>query len=145
MKERPYVMVVDDDQEMVRMLNRTFELEGYSVAIATDGSSALTLLEAHRLDLVILDIMMPELDGFQVLELIRQRCSAPVIVLTARSEVNPLRRALVAGAGDYVSMPFQTRELVDRVKAKLRRTVPRNPGRSLAGTVGRRQPTSFIS
>jgi len=145
MKEHPYVMVVDDDQEMVRMLNRTLELEGYSVAIATDGSSALSLLEAHRLDLVILDIMMPELDGFQVLELIRQRCSVPVIVLTARSEVNPLRRALVAGAGDYVSMPFQTRELVDRVKAKLRRTVPRNPRRSLVGTVGRRQTTSFIS
>jgi len=145
MKGRPYVMVVDDDQEMLRMLNRTLELEGCSVAIAADGSSALALLEEHRLDLVILDIMMPELDGFQVLELIRQRCSVPVIILTARSEVNPLRKALVAGAGDYVSMPFQTRELVANVKAKLRCTVPRNLRQSLAGKVGRRQTTSFIS
>lgn len=79
------------------------------------------MLEERRPDLVILDIMMPELDGFQVLELIRQRSNVPIIMITARWEITSLQKALVAGADDYVSMPFQTRELVPRVKAKLRR------------------------
>jgi len=133
MKGRPYVMVVDDDQEMLRMLKRTLKREGYGVATATGSSSALALLEERRLDLVILDILMPELDGFQVVELIRQRCSVPIIMLTARSEVDSLRKALAAGANDYVRMPFQTRELVTCVKAKLRCPVPRNLRQSLAG------------
>jgi len=114
-------MVVDDGQEMLRVLKRTFELEGYSVGIATDGSSALALLGERSPDLVILDIMMPGLDGFEVLDLIRQRSNVPVIMLTARCEVTSLQKALVAGADDYVRKPFRTRELVARVRAKLRR------------------------
>ena len=121
MKNRPNIMVVDDNQEMLRMLKRTLELEGYGVAIAADGSSALALLEEWKPDLVILDIMMPGLDGFQVLDLIRRRSSIPVIMLTARREVTTLRDALVLGADDYVRKPFATRELVARVRAKLRR------------------------
>lgn len=71
--------------------------------------------------MVILDIMMPEMDGFQVLNLIRQRSSIPVIMLTARCEVTTLRDALVHGADDYIYKPFHTRELVARIRAKLRR------------------------
>ena len=114
-------MVVDDDQDMLRMLNRTLELEGYGVVIAADGSSALALLEDCRPDLVILDIMMPGRDGFQVLDVIRQRSNVPVIMLTARCEVTSLQKALVLGADDYVRKPFRTRELVARIRAKLRR------------------------
>ena len=121
MKKRPYIMVVDDNQEMLRMLKHTLNLEGYDVTTAVDGSSALALIGENRLDLVILDIVMPELNGFQVLELVRQHCSVPIIALTARCKVNPLPRARVAGAHDYVRMPFHTRELVAHVEAKLRR------------------------
>ncbi len=121
MKKRPYIMVVDDDQEVLKMLSCILELEGYRVATTTDGRAALALLEEQRPDLVILDIMMPEPDGFQVLDLIRQRCDFPVIMLTGRREVTTLREALALGADDYVRKPFHTRELLARIKAKLRR------------------------
>jgi len=99
-------------------------VEGYDVITASDGSSALELLEEYKPELVILDIMMPGLDGFQVLDLIRKRSNVPVIMVTARGEVTSLRDALVLGADDYVRKPFSVRELVARVRAKLRRTTP---------------------
>jgi len=121
MKRHPHIMLVDEDRRMLKMLKRTLELEGYGITTATDGGSALTILEEFMPDLVILDIMMPELNGLQVLNLVRQHSNVPVIMLTARCEVPPLRKTLVTGANDYMIMPFQTRELVTRVKAKLRR------------------------
>lgn len=120
MKRRPYIIVVDDDQEMLKILNRTLELEGYDVAITADGSSALALLEERSPDLIILDIMMPGPDGFEVLKLIRQRSNIPVIMLTARCEVASLQRALFLGADDYVKKPFRPKELAGRIRAKLR-------------------------
>jgi DNA-binding response OmpR family regulator len=122
MKTNQSILVVDDDREILGILNRTLELEGYDVAIAADGRAALALLEEYRPDLVILDIIMPELDGFQVLNLIRQRSNIPVIMLTARCEITTLRDALALGADDYVRKPFRIRELLARIKAKLRRT-----------------------
>ncbi len=124
MKKHTCIMVVDDEQAILRMLTRTLEPEGYDVAVAADGSSALELLEDCRPDLVILDIMMPGLDGFQVLNLIRQRSNVPVIMLTARREVTTLRDALVLGADDYVRKPFGRGELLARIRAKLRRAGP---------------------
>jgi len=121
MKKRPYIMVVDDEQAILRMLSRTLEPEGYGVILADNGSSALALLEDCRPDLVILDIMMPGLDGFQVLDLIRQRSNIPVIMLTAKREVNTARDALNLGADDYVRKPFGRGELLARIRAKLRR------------------------
>ncbi len=106
------------------MLSRTLESEGYGVILADNGSSVLALLEDRRPDLVILDIMMPGLDGFQVLNLIRQRSNIPVIMLTARCEVTTLRDALSLGADDYVRKPFGRGELLARIKAKLRRAGP---------------------
>ena len=122
MKKQELILVVDDDREMLKMLNRTLELEGYGVALADDGRSALTMLEEREPDLVLLDIVMPEMDGFKVLGLIRQRYTMPVIMLTGRCEVTALRDALVLGADDYVKKPFSTRELLARVRAKLRLT-----------------------
>ena len=122
MKRRPYIMVVDDDQGMRGMLNRNLQLEGYGVVMATDGSSALTMLEKHRPDLVILDTMMPQLDGFQALNLVRQCSNVPIIMLTARSEVEPLRKHRSTNTDDYVQIPFTIPELLAHVKAKLRRT-----------------------
>lgn len=121
MKKRPNIMVVDDDQEMLRMLERILELEGYSVTKAADGGSALALIEDCEPELVILDIMMPGLDGYQVLDSIRQRSDVPVVMLTAKCEVNSLMRALVLGADDYVKKPFRPPELVARIHAKIRR------------------------
>ncbi len=125
MKKRSCIMVVDNDQGMRGMLNRNLQLEGYGVAMATDGSSALTMLDKRKPDLVILDVMMPELDGFQVLSRIRQRSSVPVIMLTARGEATLLRKTLFTDADDYVRMPFQTGELVARIRAKLRSAGPK--------------------
>lgn len=124
MKRKQLILVIDDDRETLRMLTRVLELEGYEVATASDGIAALALLgilEKHGLSLVILDIMMPQLDGFQVLSLIRQHYSLPVVMLTVKREVSCLRQALAEGADDYVTKPFSTRELVARVRAKLRR------------------------
>ena len=121
MKRNQLILVVDDDQEILKMLNSILKLEGYDVALAADGKSAMALLEKHEPDLVILDIVMPELDGFQVLDLIRRCSDVPVIMLTARYEVTTLRDALVLGADDYVRKPFRTRVLLARIRAKLRR------------------------
>ena len=124
MKRHPYIMVVDDEQTILRLLSRTLELEGYGVIVADNGRSALDLLEEHRSDLVILDIMMPGLDGFQVLNLIRQRSNFPVIMLSGRREMATRRDTLNLGADDYVGKPFHTGELVARIRAKLRRAEP---------------------
>ena len=124
MKKHPHIMVVDDEKEILRLLKRTLEPEGYDVATVNGGVSALLLMEERQPDLVILDIMMPGLDGFRVLELIRQRSNVPVIMLTARGEVTTVRDALVLGADDYMRKPFHTRELLARIRAKLRRTGP---------------------
>ena len=122
MKKHPHIIVVDDEKEILRLLKRTLEPEGYDVATVNGGVSALLLMEERQPDLVILDIMMPGLDGFRVLELIRQHSNVPVIMLTARGEVTTVRDALVLGADDYMRKPFHTRELLARIRAKLRRT-----------------------
>jgi len=114
-------MVVDDDHDMLKILGRTLELEGYAVSLASDGKEALALLEELHPDLVVLDVMMPELDGFQVLERLRRRTNVPVIMLTARHEPILLQKALVMGADDYLRKPFRPLVLVARIRAKLRR------------------------
>ncbi len=121
MKKHPCIMVVDDEQAILRLLSRALEPEGYGVIVADNGRSSLDLLEEHTPDLVILDIMMPGLDGFQVLDMIRQRSNIPVIMLTGKPEVNTARDALLLGADDYVRKPFHTGELLARIRGKLRR------------------------
>ncbi len=121
MRRSQLILVVDDEQTILSFLKRTLELEGYGVVVTADGSSVPALLEEHGPDLVILDILMPGINGFQVLDLIRQHSNIPVIMLTGQCEVTTLREALVLGADDYVRKPFHIRELVARVGAKLRR------------------------
>lgn len=122
MKSRQSIMMIDDEPEMLQLLARTFEMEGYETILAADGVSAMALLRDCKPDLIILDIMMPEPDGYIVLKRIRQSYDIPVIMLTAKREATSLEKALALGADDYVKKPFRPLELVARVRAKLRRS-----------------------
>jgi len=122
MKSRQSIMMIDDEPEMLQLLVRTFEMEGYETILAADGVSAMALLRDCKPDLIILDIMMPEPDGYIVLKRIRQSYDIPVIMLTVKREATSLEKALALGADDYVKKPFRPLELVARVRAKLRRS-----------------------
>ena len=124
MKKHKCIMVIDDEQAILKLLRRMLGQEGYNVVLANNGRTALELMQKRCPDLIILDIMMPGLDGFQVLDLIRQRSNIPVIMLTGRGEVASVRDALALGADDYVRKPFGTLELLARIRAKLRRAEP---------------------
>ena len=115
------IMVVDDDETIRRLLRRTLTFGNYEVISADSGGTALTLFEEHRPNLVILDIIMPVFDGFEVLHQIRQQSDVPVIMLSGIDKVNSVRDSLYLGADDYIRKPFGTLELLARVKAKLRR------------------------
>jgi len=116
------VLVVDDEPRMTRFIRMNLELEGYRVIEAHDGLEALDKARTALPDLILLDVMMPELDGFETLRTLRQVSNVPVIMLTVRDEEGDKVRGLELGADDYVTKPFGTRELVSRVKAVLRRT-----------------------
>jgi CheY-like chemotaxis protein len=121
MEKRPCIMAVDDEPVVLMIIERALQAAGFEVVSANDGNSALELLEKRRPDLVLLDIMMPGLDGFQVLSRIRQQSNVPVIMLTGRHEVTTLRDSLTTGADDFITKPFGTLELTARIRAKLRR------------------------
>ena len=123
MEKHPLILAVDDEEPILKLLRVNLSVDGYHVVTAPDGRAALTMLEKQKPDLVLLDIMMPDLDGFQVLDLIRQHSNVPVIMLTARGEVSSVFKAMsVFEADDYVTKPFSMRELSARIRAKLRRT-----------------------
>lgn len=122
MEKRKSILIVDDDRDILEMVKLALELEGCDVVTAADGETGLALMEKYIPNLVILDVMMPGLDGFQVLDIIRQRSDVPVIMLTARCEIPVMGKALILGADDYVRKPFSMRELLARIQAKLRRS-----------------------
>jgi len=126
MKKRTRVMAIDDEVEILRLLKNILEEEGYDFVGATSGDAAFSLLRERQPDLIILDIMMPGLDGFQVLELIRRNSDVPVIMLTGRGEMTALRDSVEIGADDFIRKPFYPLELVARVRAKLRRTAQKS-------------------
>lgn len=120
-RERYRVLVVDDEPRMIRFIRMNLELEGYEVIEAANGLQALSRVRDQLPDLVVLDIMMPELDGLETLAALREFSSVPVIMLTARGEEEDRVRGLELGADDYVPKPFSPRELASRIKAVLRR------------------------
>jgi len=115
------ILVVDDDERAQKLLHLILEEAGYDVVAAANGREALEKMSQIDVSLVLLDIMMPELNGFQTLDLIRQQYEAPVIMLTSKREVTTLRDTLDLGADDFVRKPFNIRELLARIQAKLRR------------------------
>jgi DNA-binding response OmpR family regulator len=116
------ILVVDDEPLYLRLLHINLVTEGYEVFTATNGEDALEAISTHSPDLVILDVMMPKLDGIATCERIRQFSSVPVIMLTARGEEQDRVRGLNVGADDYIVKPFSATELLARVRAVLRRT-----------------------
>lgn len=116
------IMVVDDDINICELLRLYLEKENYSVIIANEGSSALDIFQESQPDLVLLDIMLPKLDGWQVCREIRKFSDKPIIMLTAKGEVFDKVLGLELGADDYIVKPFEAKEVVARVKAVLRRT-----------------------
>ena len=116
------ILVVDDEPRMTRFIRMNLELEGYRVIEARNGLEALDKARTNLPALVILDVMMPELDGFDTLEMLREVSTVPVIMLTVRSDEEDKVRGLELGADDYVTKPFGARELASRVRAVLRRT-----------------------
>ncbi len=120
--QRRRILVVDDEPRMVHFIRLNLEHDGFEVVEAPSGSQALDRLRDQLPDLILLDVMMPDLDGFETLRLVREVSSVPVIMLTAKGEEDDRVRGLELGADDYVTKPFSPRELVSRVRAVLRRT-----------------------
>ena len=124
------VLVVDDEPRMIHFIRLNLEHDGYEVIEATSGTEALENLRDRLPDLILLDVMMPEMDGFETLQLLREISTVPVIMLTAKGEEEDRVRGLELGADDYITKPFSPREMVSRVRAVIRRTeTPSAPSR----------------
>jgi DNA-binding response OmpR family regulator len=122
--EAKTILVIEDDENTASLITLYLEREGFAPLTAGDGAQGLHLARRHRPDLVILDLMIPEIDGWEVCRRLRQHSEVPVIMLTARGEEIDRVAGLTLGADDYVVKPFSPRELMARVKAVLRRTSP---------------------
>lgn len=116
------ILVVDDEHKIVEIIKAYLEKDGYQVMAAYDGKSAINSVSAQKPDLIILDLMLPEISGWDVCRSIRKYSEVPIIMLTARDEVTDKIVGLEMGADDYVTKPFDPKELVSRVRAVLRRT-----------------------
>ncbi len=116
------VLVVDDDIRMLRMMQRIMELEGYRVLSASGGEAALNVFNEETPDLMLLDVRMPSMDGYTVCRCIREFSQIPIIMVTVRGNDEEKVQGLDAGADDYVTKPFSSKELAARVRAVLRRT-----------------------
>jgi len=118
------ILVVDDDKKIVELVTLYLKRDGYSVLAAYNGEEALDVARRKQPDLIVLDLLLPELDGIDVCRLLRAESKVPIIMLTARSTDDDKLLGLNLGADDYVTKPFNPRELVARVRAVLRRTSP---------------------
>jgi len=116
------ILVVDDEERMARFIRLNLEHDGFQVIEVYKGMQAVQALRDQMPDVVLLDVMLPDIDGFEVLQLIREISSVPVIMLTAKGEEDDRVKGLELGADDYITKPFSPRELVSRVRAVLRRT-----------------------
>ena len=120
--QKEKILVVDDEKNICDLLRMYLEKEGYAVVMAHNGIDAVNIFASENPDLVLLDIMLPQLDGWQVCREIRKTSEKPIIMLTAKDEVFDKVLGLELGADDYVTKPFDTKEIVARIKAVLRRT-----------------------
>ena len=124
MKERQMILVVDDDPNIAQLVKLYLEKEGFDVSVQARGDDAVAAFQKNPPSLMILDIMLPGMDGWQVCRAIRKTSNIPIIMLTAKDETFDKVLGLELGADDYVTKPFEGKELVARVKAVLRRAAP---------------------
>lgn len=117
----PHILVIDDEKEITDLIEIYLNQEGYEVVKRYNAFTLIQDIERYKIDLVILDMMLPEIDGLQALEYIRERFNIPVIIVSAKSSDNDKIEGLLKGADDYMSKPFNAMELVARVKSQLRR------------------------
>lgn len=134
------IITADDDPQLLRLIARNLEFEGYEVITASDGQIALGLIEKSAPDLILLDVMMPKMDGFTVCQRVREFSSLPIILITARGQDQDKVKGLDLGADDYLTKPFSVEELLARVRAVLRRSQhllhDTGPGRATTVTLG---------
>lgn len=121
MKEQMHILIVDDEFDMLELIGSFLKRQGFHIITANNGMDALRQLEKEPVDLVVLDIMMPDMDGFEVCQRIRQTSQIPILFLTARSNEEDRIRGLEIGADDYIMKPFSLRELAARIETTLRR------------------------
>lgn len=121
MTDSRLVLIVDDDAALSEMLQIVLRQEGYETIRAATGDAALTMFARHRPDLILLDLMLPGIDGVSVCRQIRAQSGVPIVMLTAKSDTADVVAGLEAGADDYVAKPFRTQELVARIRTRLRR------------------------
>ena len=117
----PQILVVDDEATLVETIRYNLKREGYEVAVAFDGQQALEIARRERPDLVVLDLMLPKLDGFEVCRTLRRESTVPILMLTAKDDEVDRIVGLELGADDYITKPFSMRELLARIRATLRR------------------------
>ena len=118
------ILVVDDDMQLTAFLTRFLDKHGFKVQVATSGAQARAMFDPHMVDLLVLDLNLPDADGFDILKDIRKTAKTPVIMLTARDEVFDRIVGLELGADDYLTKPYEPRELLARIKAVMRRMEP---------------------
>ena len=133
MKEKSSIALVDDERNILTSLGMALEAEGYKVRTYSDGAAALEALSEDPVDLAILDIKMPRMDGMELLRRLRQKSDVPVIFLTSKDEEIDELFGLKMGADDFITKPFSQRLLVERVKSILRRASPRDPAAQPGG------------
>ncbi len=122
-----YILIVDDETTITDIIEFNLQKEGFEVKSVHDGKEALLSVSEKEPDLMLLDVMMPEMDGFKALELLRQKYKFPILMLTAKEEESDKVRGLELGADDYITKPFGIRELIARVEANLRRVPKSKP------------------
>lgn len=121
MMKKETILVVDDNKEIVYSISELLKYEGYQIVKAYDGMEALRAMEEHKIDLILLDVMMPRMNGLSALMKLREKSRTPVIILSAKTEESDKVSGLILGADDYIEKPYNPAELTARVKAHLRR------------------------
>ena len=134
-EKHPTILIVDDDLQLLQLIALNLELEGYAVALAGDGKQALSQIEQHMPDLLLLDVMMPRMDGFTLCHRVREFSTVPIIMVTAKERSQDKVRGLDLGADDYLTKPLNMDELLARVRAVLRRARFREDERVLSTTM----------
>ncbi len=124
MGKKTSILLVDDDPQLIRLVRANLEPVGYRVLVAMEARSALELIDMETPDIIVLDIMLPEIDGYELCQRIREFSATPIIMLTAKVEDTDKVKGLKLGADDYITKPFNIQELLARIEAVLRRTRP---------------------